>query len=283
MTLLRHFTLSWQKPIVKNVVNVFFWTFISFGLYLLLLAREPLWEYPRFQGVISFFSATCIALPFLVYHRTRLREQCGEYFLYVAEVLIALPLSLNGLGALYFFDMPWEYDSFIHFLNSLLAALLIYTILGAFLKTNTFFTRTVLFFLAVGGAFFFGILNEAWEFFSDTMFHTRTWGQIGQNTWYDTEGDLFYDALGSGLGALLLFFLGRQWLSQLRRVSPKIRAIALSVKDRAEDHMREQISLGKEKLQEIRVKGIARIDTTKKRLRRMANRRSNVFGGGVLP
>lgn len=272
MAFLRYFSFSRRKPFVKNIVNGIFWVFVFFGLYLLLLANETFWEYPRFQGVIAFVSAFFIVLPLAVYRSTRLRHRCRKNFLYVTEMLIAVPLSLNGLGALYFFDLPWEFDSFIHFLNVFFAVLLIFFVSGAAWKENTLYTRIPLFFVSVGGAFLFGILNEGWEFFSDAVFHTRVWGQIGQDPWYDTAGDVFYNALGSGIGALFVFFWGRQWLSRLRRVSPQIQKIALDMKDRVDDHVREQLSIGKEKLQQMKAKGIAHIDKTKERLHRRSRK-----------
>lgn len=272
MTFLHHFSFSRNKPFAKNIVNGIFWIFILFGVYLLLLANETFWEYPRFQGVIAFVSAFFIVLPFFVYRKTRLREWYREHFVYASEMLIAFPLSLNGLGAVLFFDSAWGFDSFMHFTNSFLAALLIFLVLGAFWKTNTITTRIVLYFIAVAGAFVFGVLIEGWERFSDIFFQTRTWGETGQDPWYDTTIDLLYDALGVGVGAFVIFFWGRQWLSHLRRVSPKLQKIALTIKDRAEVHVREQLSTGKEKLQQIRVKGIAQIDKTKERLRRRSRK-----------
>ncbi len=272
MNFLQHFSVSWHKPITKNLVNVIFWTFLLFGIYFLSLARESSWEYPRYQGVIAFVSAFFIVLPLVVYRSTRLRRHCRKNFLYVTEALIAIPLSLNGIGALYFFDVPWEFDSFIHFLNEFLAVLLIFFVLGAAIKQNTIFTRTLLFFLCVGGAFLFGIVNEGWEFFSDLVFHTRVWGQLGQDPWYDTAGDVLYDALGSGVGALFIFFWGREWLFALRRASPKIRSLVRHAKDRVQDNVREHIVVGTKKLRDMKTRSIQKIQTTKERLRRRSRK-----------
>lgn len=254
MTLLHHFLFSRQKPFVKNIVNGIFWIFILFSAYLLLLAQESFWEYPRFQGIISFLSALCIALPLLVYRSTRLRALYHKRFVYISEMLVAVPLGLNGLGAVFFFDAAWGFDSFMHFLNSLLAALLIFLVLGALWKHDTMATRIILYFFAVAGAFVAGALMEAWEYFSDFFFQTHTWGEMGQDPRYDTMVDLFYDAIGVGLGALILFFRGRQWLFQLRRI-PRVRAVTEAVqtmKERVHDHVREHVTEGKEKLRSLR-------------------------------
>lgn len=279
MSFFTHFTPSWEKPMIKNVVNLFFWTFIFFGIYLLLLAKEPSWEYPRFQGVIALVSAFFIALPLYVYRKTRLRKWYNEHFLHVSETLVAISFVFNGLGALYFFDVPWGYDSLIHFANSLFAVVLIFFVLGAFLTTDDARTRILLFFCAVVGAFFSGVLMEGWEWFSDAVFSTRTWGERGQLPLLDTASDLFYNALGSGFGGLFLFLFGRQWLARLRHVSPHIREFAVEVKGRVEDNVREKISLGKEKLHSIKVKGLDNVRKTKKRLVRRSKKIFN--SGGV--
>lgn len=274
MSFFAHFTPSWKKPIVKNIVNLFFWTFIFFGVYLLLLAQEPSWEYPRFQGIIALVSAFFIALPLYVYRKTRLRKWYNEHFVHVSEALVALSFVFNGLGALYFFDVPWGYDSLIHFANSLFAVLLIFLLFGAFLTNDDASTRILLFFCAVVGAFFFGVLMEGWEWFADAVFFTRTWGERGQSPLFDTASDLFYNALGSAFGGLFLFLFARQWLARLRHVSPQIREFAAEVKERVQNQVQEKISLGKEKLHTMKMKGFDNVRTTKKRLRRLANRRS---------
>lgn len=259
MIFLRHFFLSRQKPIIKNVINMIFWTFVGFGVYLLLLANEHYWEYPRFQGVISFLSAFFITLPLIVYHCTSLREWYKEHFLYVSEMLIAIPLGLNGLGALYFFNVPWEFDSMIHFFNSFLGAVLIFLIVGSLWKMNTSALRIILFFTAVVGAFVAGIGMEGWENFSDRTFHTHMWGQVGQDPFYDTFFDILYDALGTGVGAILLFFFGEALLARLRRVTPIVQAFAATVKERVHDHVQEKIHAGKKKFETIKIKGLKSI------------------------
>lgn len=255
MTLLRHFTFSLQKPFAKNIVNGIFWVFIGFGVYLLLLAQESSWQYPRFQGIISFLSAFFIALPVLVYRSTRLRNFCRRRFLYVSEMLVAIPLGLNGLGALYFFDNgSWGYDSFAHFASSFMAVFLIFLVISGLTVANTIFTRTLFFFVAVTGAFFAGIVMELWEWSADLFFGTRTWGEMGQAPLLDTASDLFYDALGVAFGALFLFFVAKNLLVRLRRITPRVHYFAQVARDHMEDTVRQKIVKGKERIQTIRAK-----------------------------
>ncbi|MDO8582269.1 MAG: hypothetical protein Q7S16_05365 [bacterium] len=268
MKFFQHFFFSAKNPTVKNVVNAIFWTFIIFGVYFLLLAKESNWQYPRYQGVISFVSACSIVIPVLFYKKMRMHRFYHENALYIFEMLVAIPLALNGLGALYFFDSPFEYDSIIHFLNTAFVTLLIFFVFGAFLKSNTIITRTTLFFLAIAGTFMFGIGMEQWEQFSDLHFGSSAWGQVGQDPWYDTMHDIFANSAGIGTSALLLLFFGEKWLEALRTVSPRVKAFAYTVKEKVDETVREKIAIGTARVRNanraIRIRG----QKTKKRLLR---------------
>lgn len=266
MQFFQHFFFSAKNPTVKNVVNAIFWAFIVFGIYFLLIAKESHWQYPRYQGVISFVSACSIVIPVLFYKKMHLHRFYHENALYIFEMLVAVPLALNGLGALYFFDSPFEYDSLIHFLNTAFVTLLIFFIVGAFLRTNTIITRTTLFFIAIAGTFAFGIGMERWEQFSDAHFGSHSWGQVGQDPWYDTLHDILANSAGIGTAAVLLLFFGERWLVALRTLSPRVKAFAHTVKEKVDETVREKIAIGTARVrtvnQTIRMKG----QKTKKRL-----------------
>ena len=268
MALFTHFSFSWKKPAVKNIVNAIFWAFIIVGIYLFIFAKEPQWQYPRFQGIISFISALFIALPFIVYQQTSLRRFYKKHFLYVSEALVTLLLSLNGIGALYFFDAPLEYDSVIHFINLIFATLLIFLVVGAFLKSDTLHIRIVLFFIATAGAFFLGIGNEWWEHFSDIHFGTHVWGQIGQDPWYDTKNDILSNTLGISVAAFLLFFWGNRWLLRLRRFRPRVTVFAHTMKEKVQKKVREKIAVSAERMQTVKIAIKRTSQKTKKRLLR---------------
>ncbi len=266
MNFFRHFFFSAKNPAVKNVVNAVFWAFIVFGVYFLLLAKESHWQYPRYQGVISFVSACSIVIPALFYKKMRLHRFYHENALYIFEILIAIPLALNGLGALYFFDSPFEYDSLIHFLNTAFVTLLIFFIFGSLLKRNTIISRITLFFLTLAGTFLFSIGMERWEQFSDAHFGSSAWGQVGQDPWYDTLHDILANSTGIGISAMLLLFFGERWLNALRTLSPRVKAFAHTVKEKVDETVREKIAIGTARVRNanrvIRMRG----QKTKKRL-----------------
>ena len=272
MVFLAHFSFSWKKPLVKNIVNVIFWTFIIVGAYLLLFAQEPDWQYPRFQAAISFLSALFITLPFIVYRQTSLRHFYQKHFVSISEVLVTALLSLNALGALYFFNVSLEYDSLIHFINLILGTLLIFFVVGAFLKSHTVHLRIILFFIATAGAFFLGIGNEWWEHFSDAHFGTHSWGQVGQDPWYDTKNDIFSNTAGICVAAFLIFFWGGNWLSALRRFSPRVRAFAHIVKDKVQEGVHEKMVKSAKRIRNVKTAIQSTTQKTKKRLVRRSKR-----------
>lgn len=264
-TLFRHFQLTRKRSILKNIVNCAFWSFCLFGVYFLFVAGKQGWVYPHVMGSISLLSACLVSIPFIVYHKTSLRAWYRERFVGVAEFLIGIPLAINGLGAVYFFDNYWMYDTILHFTASLFFVILMYVVIGAIWRHQTPSDRILLFFITVIGSFLGGIFMEAFEITMDASLQTSMWGQIGEMPWNDTISDIVADTIGITFGAFGIFFWGRQMFEGLRRVQPRFvhardRAVEWSRETRAQvkDQVRDAKDRVKEQVKE-RMQKIARV------------------------
>lgn len=212
-----HFWISLHHSPLKNVLNVLVWTFVGFGLYLLLIADERFQPYPKFQAGIAFLSVLAMFLPYIVFRFMRLYARFERGLLIHLESLVVLPLTLNGLGARWLYDMDFEFDSFVHFANTFLLVLLAGSVL--WLIHPPLMTRyRVLTFVGLAVAFLvIGVLFEAYEKFSDLWFHTQMWGDGGVNIINDTRDDIFYDALGAIGAAAYFVYEGIHLLERKRR------------------------------------------------------------------
>jgi hypothetical protein len=220
-----NFRFSRKFSLIKNVTNASFWAFWIFGFFFLVFAGEPGWIYPKVMGVISWLSAFLIALPFIVYQRTSLRTWYEEKFVHTSEALIGIPLSINGLGALFLYEWFWAYDAILHFVASIFGTILIYLVVGVLWRNQTSFDRIVLFFIAIAGGFVAGVGMELFEIGADVLLRTQMWGQSGVDSWIDTSHDFIADGIGVAFAALAIFFWGKQWFIALRRVEPQVRDI----------------------------------------------------------
>lgn len=201
-----HFWLSTKHTFLKNVLNICCWTFVGFGFYLLFIADERFQPYPKFQAGIAFLSVLAMFAPYIVFRLWKLYEMYHPPLLVHFEFLVVTPLTANGVGARWLYDFNVGFDSFVHFTNTFLLALLFASLAWLLYPRHVNAYRLLWFFIVVCLFFVLGIFFEAYEKFSDAWFHTAMWGEGRTMIVEDTMDDIFYDAFGALTAGL--FFVG---------------------------------------------------------------------------
>lgn len=192
-----HFWVSLKHSILKNILNIIVWTFVGFGFYLLFIADERFQPYPKFQAGMAFLSVLAMFIPYIVFYSLHLYERYERGLLIHLEALVVIPLTLNGIGARWLYDLNIEFDSFVHFINTFLLVLLTGVVLWL-LQPMMLKKRQLLTFISLAVVFILvGVFFEAYEKFSDIWFHTSMWGEGGLQIVIDTRDDIFYDSLGA--------------------------------------------------------------------------------------
>lgn len=206
----KYFWFSKEKSFLKNILNILFWFFVLLAVFY-LSGQNPLTDHPVFSGLTAFFSALTIALPYIIYQKTRLKEKYNIKFPLILESLIALSLILGWLGTFKFYQIGIGYDSFIHFSVSFLGALMAFIIGSVIFGVKKKKKIVLMIFLVV---IFVGIFNEFFQKYGDMWWGTEMFGEIGQPN--DTSRDLIYDTLGIFAGISLVLFNGEEWIRGLK-------------------------------------------------------------------
>ncbi|MBI4276413.1 hypothetical protein HY629_01085 [Candidatus Uhrbacteria bacterium] len=201
-----HFWLSRHHTVIKNMLNACCWAFVGFGFYLLFIADERFQSYPKFQAGIAFLSVLAMFAPYVVFRLWKLLEVYHPPLLVHLEFLVVTPLTANGIGARWLYDLNVGFDSFVHFTNIFLLGLLFGSVMWLLFRRHVHAYRALWFFIIVALFFVLGILFEAYEQFSDAWFRTTMWGEGHTMIVEDTTADILYDAFGALAAGL--FFVG---------------------------------------------------------------------------
>lgn len=184
--------------------------FINFSLALMIIAGLallfgkanwfPSFYQPKFMGFASFASAFLIILPKIIFRP--LGEKKKESLIKL-QFYTALALMLNGLGGLGFFqlyryDLP--YDKIVHFIVPLMATIGFTQFVCAW--WNWQFKKVV---FAVGILTMIGGIGwEIFEYLSDLLLKTKTFGIYGEYINKDTIMDIFFNVSGIITGVIIL-------------------------------------------------------------------------------
>ncbi len=179
-----------MRKISKTIILLF----IIAGIVLISGKREwfPDFYNPFFMGVMAFVSAFLIFFPRLVFKPNNLEQ---EKILDSVQTGAVLVLSLNALGALGLFQLyklGFQYDRFIHFLNSFIFTIIFAKAYGQWFKAS--FEKSVI--LAMAIIFLVGVGWEIYEFVGDILFKTEMAGIYGKFVTEDTFWDLIINSLG---------------------------------------------------------------------------------------
>ncbi|MEK7178164.1 MAG: hypothetical protein AAB721_00695 [Patescibacteria group bacterium] len=183
----------------KKFVNFSIIAFIIIGIVLLLGKDSwfPEFYNPVYMGVFSFISA------FLLYYSKRIFYGLNQNDSGNLQSVIASALILNGFGSLGLYKLytvGFEYDKLAHFIVPLI---FIVNFVGVLNKSRGLTFNQSLIAVSVS-IFLFGLFWEIFEFSSDILFGTETFGIYGKKIFSDTVQDILANVLGIFSGIFYL-------------------------------------------------------------------------------
>jgi len=189
----------------KKFINSSIITFIIIGVVLLLGKDSwfPEFYNSSYMGIFSFISA------FLLYSSKRIFCKLNQIDSERLQSTIASALILNGFGSLGLFKLytiGFEYDKLLHFVVPLIFTV---NFVGIFNKWRGLTFNQSLAAVSVS-IFLLGLFWEIFEFSSDTLFGTETFGIYGKEAFRDTIQDISANVLGILAGIFYLKFRNKK-------------------------------------------------------------------------
>ncbi|MBI4691853.1 MAG: hypothetical protein HY773_00165 [Candidatus Terrybacteria bacterium] len=186
----------------KKFINFFLASMIAAGLALLFGKSDwfPSFYMPKFMGIASFASALLIILPKIIF---RPADEKKKEALIKLQFYTAVALVLNGLGGLGFFQFyryGLPYDKIVHFIVSLMATIGLTQFICAWWNWEFKKAITAVIILIMAG----GVGWEGFEFLTDFVFKTKTFGIYGEYVNKDTIMDIILNVLGIIAGFIIL-------------------------------------------------------------------------------
>lgn len=183
----------------EKFINFSIVVFIIIGIVLLLGKNSwfPEFYNPAYMGIFSFISAL------LLYYSKRIFYKLSQVDSEKLQSIIASALILNGFGSLGLFKLytlGFEYDKLAHFIVPLIFTVNFAGILNK-LRGLTFNQSLIAVSISI---FLLGLLWEIFEFSSDILFGTETFGIYGKEMFRDTIQDILANALGILAGIFYL-------------------------------------------------------------------------------
>lgn len=178
----------------KRLVNFFFYGFLFFGILFLIGKKSwfPDFYYTSFMAGTAFLSAFIIILPRLIFKTT---DSQKKSVLAKIQLRLSYCLILNGLGGMGLFKLykiGFQYDKLIHFLVPFILCLTIVDFLNNWFGVEP---EKIIYLTAL----LIIVLGVTWEFFeyaTDAVFGSKTFGLYGLDITTDTLWDNIFNFLG---------------------------------------------------------------------------------------
>ncbi len=193
-------------------LKISIWLFLIAGFVLLVGDKKwfPDFYDPEFFALGSLASAFAILLPAFIFHSN---DQKKKESLLNFQIALSASLMLNGAGALGLFQLykiGFEYDKLVHFAVAFTATMALSYFL--FRWHDLDFKKSVI--LSAMLLIFAGFVWELFEFLTDLILGTKTFGIYGMDIERDTKLDLIFDVLGAVSVSLVLLF--RKTLTRIK-------------------------------------------------------------------
>lgn len=154
-----------------------------------------------FRAVMAAISAALMVAPLFIHMRTKWRERITGSERGIFEILLAIMLAGNGIGALGFYRSLQYYDMALHFfypiLSGVCVAILLHGLYRQKITPNQLALRTI------STIAFLVLLWEGYEWSGDTFLGTQMLGQEGE------QFDTVYDVLAGMLALVPIFLISK--------------------------------------------------------------------------
>jgi len=197
------FLLSTKAQKARKFVSAFFWIQILLAIGFFSRLINFVSDDYNFLGGMALFGAFAILVPWLFSLHPRFGSQINQSFLVFTEASIGIAIMLSWIGTFGLYLAGFGYDSFVHFIVSVILAILVFLFLAVVwqgFRNGHFVFGFILIILVV--TMLGGVINELFEYYGDIIFGTMMYGEPGQM--FDTRRDFIYDFLGSIFGISLV-------------------------------------------------------------------------------
>ena len=183
----------------EKFINFSIVVFIIIGIVLLLGKNSWFPEFYNsvYMGIFSFISAL------LLYYSKRIFYKLSQVDSEKLQSIITSALILNGFGSLGLYKLyalGFEYDKLVHFIVPLIFTV---NFVGVLNKSRGLTFNQSLIAVSIS-IFLLGLLWEIFEFSSDILFGTKTFGIYGKEAFRDTVQDILANVLGILAGIFYL-------------------------------------------------------------------------------
>lgn len=188
----------------SRFLKISIWLFLAAGFILFIGEKKwfPVFYDHNLFAAGSLVSAFAIILPAFIF---RSNDQKKKESLLNFQVALSVSLMLNGGGALGLFQLykiGFEYDKLVHFAVAFIATISLSHFLFRWYGLD--FKKSVI--LSAVFLVFAGLVWELFEFLTDLILGTKTFGIYGMDIERDTKFDLIFDIFGAISASLFLFF-----------------------------------------------------------------------------
>lgn len=192
---------SCNQSAKRHVAHATFWVLNVLVLGFATGAIDLAHNDEPFLALMCAISALVMLLPWVFGRHISFFQHLKLSHLTQIEFHMALMMIVSWAGSLGLYHAGWGYDTFAHFTNSALMAIVIITIISACFKrarTNKGALISVSFLLLVIS----GALVELFEWGGDLVLGTNMYGEAGEEL--DTVKDFLANIFGFFFGVLML-------------------------------------------------------------------------------
>jgi hypothetical protein len=192
-----HFQQSWPRHLAHAAFWVFIFLTIGFATnWVDIPDHDDEWM----LSILAVLSAISLLVPTMLAMRLRLERLTGSL-----EIIIVLSQLASWLGAFGWYRDGFGYDTFVHVFSSVLLTIgTVWTLRAAGLarRAGTLLLSSAALVLV------FVLVNELYEWGSDTFFSTALYGEAGESddTWRDMAANLVGITIGIVIGNRQRFY-----------------------------------------------------------------------------
>ncbi len=202
---------QYRKSLFRKIYHFFIILIMLIGLVQLLDKKYYL------AVVWIFVTPILLLVPRNIYKIKSIKNKYNAKVLFLMEAFSLIFLIDGASGTLYLYPLGIDYDSFVHFINFLLITILVALFYTFFNNKNNLSNKEVSRF-AFLSTFVVGVLFwEPFQKLNDILFGTQLFHDFVQDTKLDTLLDLGFGAIGTLVGAFLIYKYWDSWVKKWKK------------------------------------------------------------------